>query len=198
MIKVGVTGGIGAGKTTFCKTWEHLGAFVVYMDDFAKRLMVTDKKLITNITHAFGKESYLQNGDLNTVYLADKAFAKGRIEELNTIIHPCLRKKMDELAQRKEADGVKIFVKEAAILLQKGRPIDTDYIVLLYADQSNRIARVKRRDNITYDLIIDRINKQEKFNEIKHLADYVVSNNKNERELVKKAADLFRILISQN
>ena len=70
------------------------------------------------------------------------------------------QKKIDELSHQKEKDGVNIFVKEAAILLQKGRPNDVDYIILLDANQPNRIERVKNRDNTTSDLVNERMNKQ--------------------------------------
>ena len=186
MIKVGVTGGIGAGKTTFCETWENLGAYVVYADDFAKNLMINDNEIITKIRQTFGGQSYLENGDLNTVFLANQAFIHGRVDELNSIIHPVLWKKINELAHQKEKDGVNIFVKEAAILLLQGRPNDVDYIILLDADQFDRIERVKTRDNTTSDLVIDRINKQQKFCEVKHLADFIVFNNKGKSELEKK------------
>lgn len=198
MIKVGVTGGIGAGKTTFCETWEKLGAFVVYADDFAKTLMISDNEIITKIRQTFGEQSYLENGDLNTVFLANQAFIHGRVDELNSIIHPVLWKKIDELSHQKEKDGVNIFVKEAAILLQKGRPNDVDYIILLDANQPNRIERVKNRDNTTSDLVTDRMNKQQKFCEVKHLADFIVFNNKGKSELEKKAIELYKILISKN
>jgi dephospho-CoA kinase len=120
------------------------------------------------------------------------------VNELNSIIHPVLWKKINELALQKEKDGVKIFVKEAAILLQKGRPNDIDYVILLDADQSNRIERVKTRDNTTSDLVVDRMNKQQKFSEVKHLADFIVFNNESKSELEKKANELYKILISKN
>ena len=198
MIKVGVTGGIGAGKTTFCETWENLGAYVVYADDFAKNLMISDNEIITKIRQTFGEQSYLENGDLNTVFLANQAFINGRVDELNSIVHPVLWKKINELSHQKEKNGVNIFVKEAAILLQQGRPNDVDYIILLDADQPNRIERVKNRDNTTTDLVIDRMNKQQKFFEVKHLADFIVFNNKGKSELEKKAIELYKILISKN
>ena len=198
MIKVGVTGGIGAGKTTFCETWENLGAYVVYADDFAKNLMITDNEVITQIRQIFGEQSYLENGDLNTGFIANQEFNHDRVNELNSIIHPVLWKKINELAFQKEKDGVKIFVKEAAILLQKGRPNDIDYVILLDADQSNRIERVKTRDNTTSDLVVDRMNKQQKFSEVKHLADFIVFNNEGKSELEKKANELYKILISKN
>ena len=109
MIKVGVTGGIGAGKTTFCETWENLGAYVVYADDFAKNLMITDNEVITQIRQIFGDQSYLENGDLNTGFLANQAFNHDRVNELNSIIHPVLWKKINELALQKRKMELKFL-----------------------------------------------------------------------------------------
>ena len=122
MIRVGVTGGIGSGKTTFCRKWEELGAFVLYADDFAKELMVSDEKMISSIKKTFGNESYKNDGSLNRTFLAKEAFEKGRVEELNAIVHPILWEKIDQLSDQKEKEGIQVFVKEAAILLQHGRP----------------------------------------------------------------------------
>ena len=93
MIKVGVTGGIGAGKTTFCETLENLGAYVVYADDFAKNLMITDNEVITQIRQILGDQSYLENGDLNTGFLANQAFNHDRVNDLIPLYIPYYGKK---------------------------------------------------------------------------------------------------------
>ena len=146
MIKVGVTGGIGSGKTTFCKKLEELGAFVLYADDFAKDLMISDIELISSIKKVFGKESYLEDGSLNKEHLALEAFEKNRVNELNAIVHPILWKRIEELSEQKEREGWEVFVKEAAILLQNGRPDNIDCVVLLLSDEKERINRAVNRD----------------------------------------------------
>jgi dephospho-CoA kinase len=198
MIKVGVTGGIGSGKTTFCKIWEGLGAFVVYADDYAKTLMNTDKELITQIKSVFGPNSYNEDGSLNREYLADEAFSKGRVKELNEIVHPVLWNRISELVEKKEKEGVLLFVKEAAILLQNGRPNDLDFVVLLDADQSNRVERVQLRDGSTEQMILDRVSKQQDFDEVKHLADIIIENNEGEKELEEKAIVLYKRITDLN
>ena len=197
MIKVGVTGGIGTGKSTFCQVWEQLGAFVVYADDFAKHLMITDSELIARIKSVFGDKSYFESGELNRSYLAEEAFKKGRVEELNAIVHPLFWSRLSELENQKEQEGVKIFVKEAAILLQNGRPDDLDLVVILTADESTRVQRVIERDNTTEDSVQGRILKQQDFAEISHLADFIVVNNSSLEDLSAKAKELFYIISSQ-
>ncbi len=197
MIKVGVTGGIGSGKTTFCKIWERLGAFVVYADDFAKQLMGSDQELIAKIKETFGEESYSEHDELNRSYLAKEAFAKGRVKELNAIVHPVLWLRIDDLALKKEKEGVKIFVKEAAILLQNGRPADLDIIVMIASEESERIQRVMKRDHTTKALILDRVHNQQDFNEVAHLADFIVVNNSTKQSLEVEAIELFNSISAE-
>ncbi|MFA5668943.1 MAG: dephospho-CoA kinase [Balneolaceae bacterium] len=198
MIKVGVTGGIGSGKTTFCKEWEKLGAYVLYADDFAKELMVTDAEIINKIKDAFGEESYTFSGDLNRAYLAQQAFEKNRVEELNSIVHPVLWQRTDELILEKEKEGYNIFLKEAAILLNNGRPKDLDYVVLLKANKQAQIERVKLRDRTTETLVLDRLNKQPDFERLEHLCDFIVDNSGTIEELKIKAKAIFEEVNSKD
>lgn len=194
MIKVGVTGGIGSGKTTFCQALEEVGAFVLYADDLAKELMVTDPELISEVKRIFGKNSYKENGSLDRVYLAKEAFEKGRVKELNEIVHPLLWKRAEEISRIKEKEGCSIFVKEAAILLQRGRPKDLDYVILLLADQGERVKRVIERDETDKKKIEERILKQQNFKSLTHLADAVIQNNGTIEELKTKAREMYDFL----
>lgn len=192
MIRVGVTGGIGSGKTTLCKEWERLGAFVVYADDLAKKLMVEDEELVKNIRSVFGDEAYHENGSLNRQYLAQEAFEKGRVAELNRLVHPVLWEKVEEISAQKEREGVDVFVKEAAILLQHGRPEDLDYVVLVEADEQQRTKRVVERDNSDRKKVEGRVSAQQDFSALTDLADFVVTNDEGVNELKEKARLLLK------
>ena len=192
MIRVGVTGGIGSGKTTLCKEWERLGAFVVYADDLAKKLMVEDEELVKNIKSVFGDEAYHSDEALNREYLAQEAFEKGRVTELNRLVHPVLWKKVEEISAQKEREGVDVFVKEAAILLQNGRPEDLDYVVLVEADEQQRTERVVERDNSDRKKVEGRISAQQDFSTLRDLADFVVTNDESVTELKEKAGSLLK------
>lgn len=194
MIKVGVTGGIGSGKTTFCKKLEELGAFVLFADDFAKDLMISDIELISSIKKVFGKESYFEDGSLNKEHLALEAFEKNRVNELNAIVHPILWKRIEELSEQKEREGSEVFVKEAAILLQNGRPDNIDCVVLLLSDEKERINRAVNRDKSNISRIKDRINKQPDFNSKIEFADFVIENNGTIEELKNKAIEIFKLI----
>lgn len=166
MIKIGITGGIGSGKTTFCRQWEKNGVEIVYADDFAKKLMNEDPNLRENITKVFGEASYDSDGSLNRAYLAEEAFAKNRVEELNALVHPVLRKKLKEYADQKEREGTGIFAYEAAILLNEGRPDWLDYVVIVTADEKQRLHRTSKRDQVSEKEIQDRMDKQPDFEEL--------------------------------
>ncbi len=194
MLKVGVTGGIGSGKTTVCKLWEELGAYVLYLDDLAKELMVTNPELISSIKQEFGSESYSEEGVLNREFLAKEAFRRGRIEALNALVHPVLWKTAKEIALQKEEEGVRVFVKEAAILLQNGRPEDLDYVVLVLSDKKERIRRAVTRDQSDEEKIRDRINKQPDYEEYRSLSDFVISNNGSMLALQREAERVFDLI----
>jgi len=190
MIKVGVTGGIGSGKTTLCKEWEKMGAFVVYADDLAKKIMVEDEQLILSIKSVFGDEAYHADGSLNRSYLANEAFEKGRVEELNDLVHPALWNAVDEIAKEKEQEGVEVFVKEAAILLKNGRPKDLDVVVLVLLDMNERMERVIKRDNTEKEKVLDRISKQQDFSSLSHLSDFELHNTGSLANLKDEARNL--------
>jgi dephospho-CoA kinase len=194
MIKVGITGGIGSGKTTFCKEWEKLGGFVLYADDFAKELMLNNNELKKNIREKFGEEAYLENGELNRSYLAKEAFEKGKVSDLNEIVHPVLWRETDRIAAQKENQGVNIFAKEAAILLNNGRPKGLDYVILILADESDRVKRTSERDDSEEQAVINRISKQPDFGDLTHLADFIVYNDGSIEELKTKAQVIFKEL----
>lgn len=194
MITAGVTGGIGSGKTAFCKELEKLGAFVIYADDFAKELMQQDEELRQQIKQTFGEESYTAAGQLNRAYLAEEAFQKGRVEELNNLVHPLLWKRLNALAEKKKKEGVQLFVIEAAILLNKGRPDFFDYVILIQSGKELRTKRVMKRDKAQKNQVLDRMKKQPNFEQLSHLSDFEVYNDGTLADLKNKAGEVFREL----
>lgn len=195
MITVGITGGIGSGKSTFCRFWEDEGIEVLYLDDLAKKIMIEDQQLISKIKQTFGDTSYYEDGTLNRQYLAREAFEKDRVEDLNALVHPVLWKYLDKVISKKRDQGAEIFALEAAILLNKGRPERVDQVVIIESDPKEQIDRVRKRDNITDDQdIISRMSKQPDFSKLHHLADHVVENNGSIDDLKRKALNLLNEL----
>ena len=89
---IGVTGGIGAGKSLICKVFETMGFPVYYADDRAKKIMINDKEVVSQVKTSFGKESYLKDGSINKTYLAERVFGdKEKLLKINAIVHPVLK-----------------------------------------------------------------------------------------------------------
>jgi dephospho-CoA kinase len=197
MIAVGVTGGIGSGKSTVCREWEKLGAKVVYADDLARDLMVSDPKLRKVLTEAFGKETYNKDGSLNRQHLIRQAFEEGRVEELNKLVHPAVARKVKEMSKEAERDDEKMLVEEAALLLNNGRPSFLDVIVLVTSNRENRIKRVVKRDETPAEKVLDRDKNQPDFTELAHLVDYTIENNGTLEELKEKSKQMFNLLVEK-
>jgi len=177
MIKIGVTGTIGSGKTTLCNVWEELGAKVVYADDLAREMMVSDSQMIRRIREAFGDDSYFADGTLNREYLAREAFRSGRVDELNKIVHPFVRRRTEELMEQAEKEGFKLFAEEAALLLLDGRPKMFDRIVLVRSNRKDQLARVRQRDGLRDEEILARMDRQPSEDTMASMADHIIMND---------------------
>ncbi|MDX1642313.1 MAG: dephospho-CoA kinase [Balneolaceae bacterium] len=197
MITVGVTGGIGSGKSTVCKEWEKLGAKVVYADDLAKDLMVSDVTLRKKLKKVFGEETYHPDGSLNRQHLIRHAFEKGRVEELNQLVHPAVTRKFKEISKQAEKSGEKVVVEEAALLLNNGRPSHLDVVVLVKSEREKRIQRVVARDKVPAEKVLDRDKNQPDFGKLTHLVDYTIENNGTLEELKEKSKKMFNMLVEK-
>lgn len=191
MIVAGVTGGIGSGKSTLCKVWESLGAKVVYADDLAKQLMVEDRSVKDSLMKLFGEQTYTKDGELNTEHLIEEAFLKGRVEELNRVVHPAVREKFQEIIENSKNQEVEVLVKEAALLLNNGRPEELDAVILVTSSKSDQIKRVQERDSVGEKNVQDRMNKQPDFESLKSYADYVINNDGTIEEFKLKSKELY-------
>ncbi len=194
MITVGLTGGIGSGKSTVGSMFEKLGATVIRADDLAKELMIKDASIIQQIKKTFGEESYFSDGSLNKAHLSEQAFQKNRVSELNSIVHIAVyawfRKQKEEELQK----GTKVLIREAALLLDKGRPEDFDKIIVVTASKSNRIYRVMQRDHVSEELVLSRMNKQLDQEKMQEFADFVIQNDESEMELKNQVQEIWKEL----
>ncbi len=191
MVRIGVTGGIGSGKTVLCNVFQKHGAYILNADDLAKRIMVEDPAVKQGLKETFGADSYYDDGRLNREYLAEQAFQNNRVEELNRIVHPRILPYAEEIMQKAESEGYKVFVYEAALLLQNLRPDHLDYVILMLADKEKRIQRVQERDGVNKELVVDRMQHQQNFEKLTHLADFVIENNGTLEELEEKAERVY-------
>lgn len=146
MMVVGLTGGIGSGKSTIAKAFAALGIAVFNSDEQAKALIATDTQVKERIIAAFGEEAY-QNGEYNRAYIAQIVFNNSeKLAILNGIVHPALAEYFKQWAKKQTSPYV---LKEAAILFESGSYKDCDYIITVTAPEEVRIARVMARDHCT-------------------------------------------------
>ena len=195
MIRVGLTGGIGSGKTTVCNHLDKRGAKVVYADSLAKDLMQSDPKLIQQIKDAFGDQAYLADGTLNKDYLRREAFEKGEVEKLNRLVHPRVYEKIEEVMQQAERQGYAIFVYESALLLQRRKlPENLDYLVLVDAPEELRAKRVAERDGTSVESVRQRMDKQPDFSKWRASTDFLIENEASPQKLIDQAEELYQKL----
>jgi len=176
MLKVGVTGGIGSGKTTVCKVFELLGIPVFYADDVAKSIMHTDLVLKTALLNTFGENSYIEDGTLNRSYISSIVFNnKQELEKLNSLVHPAVFRAFDNwLIEQKDAPYV---IKEAALLYESGSYKMCDKSILVIAPAETKISRVKLRDGISDEDVQLRMNRQFSDEMKIKFADYILNND---------------------
>lgn len=196
MITLGVTGGIGSGKTTACRRLEELGAEVFYADREARRLMVEDEDLRAAISERFGAESYHEDGRLNRSYLADRVFADpNELADLNELVHGRVREAFEERRRRAREDGVDLLVEEAALIFETGLDAILDRVLVVDAPKEVRIRRVVERDGVSPSAVRERMDHQLSSAELRERADYVIDNTGTEDELRDAVAELYRRLV---
>lgn len=177
MIKIGITGGIGSGKTTVCKIFEELGIPVFYADTVAKEIMITDPVLREGIINTFGSDSYDFSGKLNNKYIARLVFNdQQELAKLNALVHPAVFRAFDSWEDTIAAD-VPYTLKEAALLFESGSYKMCDKNILVTAPADVKIARVIARDAVTREQVEARMDKQLHDNEKKKMADFLITND---------------------
>lgn len=177
MLKVGLTGGIGSGKSTVAAIFETLGIPVYYADKEAKRLMSEDVNLIQSIKELLGEESY-SNGILNREYIASVVFNNPKkLEQLNQLIHPLtIADSHNWLLQQ----STPYAIKEAALIFESNSESHLDVIIGVTSPESLRIKRVMDRDGIDEAAVRQRMSRQMSEEEKMKRCDFVINNNESE------------------
>jgi dephospho-CoA kinase len=179
MLKIGITGNIGSGKTTVSKIFEVLGIPVFYADDEAKKVMVNDEILIDAIKHTFGKESYFEDGSLNRKHISNIVFkSETELAKLNAIVHPATFRAFDNWVPKFK--NAPYILKEAALMFESTSYKMCDKTIMVTAPLEMRIQRVMQRDGLSEAEVRGRDAKQ--FTEEKklELADYAIKNDNSE------------------
>lgn len=189
MIVIGLTGGIGSGKSTVADIIKKAGYTVYDMDSRAKQLMSENEAVKQAIIKQFGNEAYLENGAVNTAFLSETVFngSPEKIMQLNAIVHPAAIDDMMQFVEKAlnsadETNEVMIFV-ESALIFEAELEDGFDYIVMVDAPEETRIKRVMERSGLTRYDINERIKAQLPSEIKKGHADFVIDNSKNLDEL---------------
>ena len=194
-LRIGITGGIGSGKTTICKLFETLGIPVYYADAAARHLMVNDAELVSKIRNLFGNEAYLPSGELNRKYLAGIVFHnQQKLTLLNSLVHPAVEK--DAQRWHSQQHSAPYTLKEAALIFESGSHQLLDRVINVYAPLETRIERVIKRDHVSRDDVLARIKNQWPEEDKLALSDHVIVND-NTLSIIRQVYKLHSRLCSK-
>jgi dephospho-CoA kinase len=178
-LKIGLTGGIGSGKTTVAKIFALLGVPVYYADEASKNLYHSHEGLIASLKKQFGEDIYI-NGNLDRAKLAGLVFSDPlKLEILNSLVHPLT---ISDATSWMEQQNAPYLIKEAAILFESGSVKGLDYVIGVRAAEHVRISRVMHRDNLGREEVISRMQRQMDEDIKMRLCDFIIENN--EQQLV--------------
>lgn len=176
MLRIGLTGGIGSGKTTASRIFTALRIPVYNSDDRAKSIMITDNSVVSEIKSFLGEEAY-SNGGINRKYIASRVFTdRSLLEKLNATVHPAVMRDFVRWCELHEKCLVPYVVQENAILFEGGFDKEMDYSVTVSTPEEERIARAVERDWSSIKKIKDRIDNQMTDPAREKLADFILRN----------------------
>ena len=192
MLKVGITGGIGSGKSTVSRFFSELGVPVYDSDQRAKSLMQHDDSIIIKIKKEFGDDSYLNNV-LNRSHIAEIVFKNElKLKQLNAIVHPVVRTDFNNwLSQNSNA---RFIIKEAAIMIESGAYKDLDKLIVVNANREQKIKWIKKRDHLLLEDIENRIQNQLSDKIRNQYADFIIENNSSKKELKQQVLSIYNKL----
>jgi len=172
---VGLTGGIGSGKTTVAEVFKKLDSVAVYIADIeARKIMNSSDVIRTQLLQAFGKETY-KNNELNRQYLANTVFeSEEKLTILNNIVHPEVKKHFLDFVTRKADKSYVLY--ESAILFESNSSQQCDFIISVFLDKEERIKRVLERDKTIEKEVLSRINSQWKEDKKLLSSNYIIFN----------------------
>ncbi|RPI12943.1 MAG: dephospho-CoA kinase [Ignavibacteriae bacterium] len=193
---IGVTGGIGSGKSLACEYFEKYGCKVFYADEIAKQLYHENEELKLELVKQFGEKIIGYNGDIDFNEFRQIVFkSDANQKRVNKIVHPFVIK---EILSRADKAKAKIIIKEAALMFESGSYKYNDYNILIYSNAKIRIERVKKKRGLPAAIIKSIMKLQMPEREKKELADFIVNNNLTKRDLEKKVrflVEVFKMIV---
>ncbi|MFN5224159.1 MAG: dephospho-CoA kinase [Bacteroidota bacterium] len=173
---VGITGGIGSGKSTISKCLQTMGYLVFNADDQASIALDHNLEVVQYVKDLLGNEAYHVNGKANRAFIASKVFSDSQLlKQLNTVLHPVVRNMFDDWVAAHK--GEKILFKEAAILFESGANKQVDEVIGVIAPESVRLRRVMKRDNRSEKEILDIMARQMNQDELSAKCQHIIIND---------------------
>ena len=196
VLTIGITGGIGSGKTAVAGTFASLGASSIEADALAKELMNSDEELRARIIKRFGPEVYTSDGSLDRKQLAKLVFRDERLlQQLNAIVHPRVIRRIEEIIESiKASAAVPMVVVEAALIYEAHLEAMFDYVIVVDAAQEERVERVAARDGTSQAEVNERMNAQLSQDVKAEKADFVIRNDGDLARLRVNCRFLFNLL----
>ena len=196
MLKVGLTGGIGSGKSTASRYFESLGAFVLDADEEAKNLITSNETVQHELISEFGTDIIDGTGRVNKKKLARIAFQdEDHQQRLNSVVHPYIFNLIDKEFNRVFNDKKHgVFIVDAALIYETGFDAHLDYVIVVTAHLKNRMERALGRETLSREEILKRVGFQWPEEEKVNMADFVVHNDGTEAELQKNIESLIKKL----
>ena len=197
MLRVGLTGGIGTGKSTASNFFKKLGAFVFDADAEAKSLLSTNDVVQHELISEFGTDIINSSGEIDKKKLARVAFQDvDHQRRLNSVVHPYIYDLIDSTYEKVLSDGKhNVFIIDAAMIYESGYDIHLDYVIVITAQLKNRMERALARNTLTREEILKRMEFQWTEEEKVNMADFVIHNDGTEKELNKNIKSLMKKLI---
>ena len=197
MLRVGLTGGIGSGKSTASNFFELFGSFVINADEEAKKILSSNETVQHELISEFGTDIIDVSGKINKAKLARVAFQdEDHQQRLNSVIHPYIYNSIDDYFNDVLKDGkFDIFIVDGALIFESGYDVHMDYIVVVTALLKNRMERALARQTLSREEILKRIELQWPEEEKVNLADFVIHNDGSEEDLKKNVKSLIEKLI---
>jgi dephospho-CoA kinase len=197
-LRIGLTGGIGSGKSLVAAIFRSLGAPVLSADEIAKDLTDSDPIIKKRIREEFGAEVFKGDRTLNRKAMADIVFSnKDKRKKLNAIVHPAVIERIDEETRKLEGNGDTPFViHEAALIYEAGVDKNLDYVIVVDADEDKRIQRVMNRDGISSTDVQRQIDAQIPAEMKRKMADFVIENVGDRKSLEQRVRFLYNLFLS--
>lgn len=184
---VGITGGIGSGKTTAANVFEKLGVPIYIADEKARALTAENDQILSYIRKTYGDDVFDGEGNLNRKALGEAVFGnKEKLDELNNVIHPMVAQDFKSWGREQSTPYV---LKEAAVLFESGTYTDCDYVILVVASRETRIQRVIKRSGLSREDIESRMHHQWSDEDKMALSDFVIYND-DENDLISQIYDI--------